>query len=246
MAHKNCGSILVLSAVVILSLSNDSSATCSTRPTLKLYSGYSSYGQGHLQEAVKACQSLLNQKGNYGLTVDGYFGSNTDSAVRKYQGSRGLVVDGIVGSQTWASLCGSTTTGSTSSLQNPYGEMSKGSVVKWNPIMQFVVQKLNEKFPSMFSCSTYIGSSSSDHPGNGADCFPGRAGVAASGQDLTDGNAARDWLKANAVQLKVCYVIWQNYIWHRLGGTSYQGKSGVTYGHYDHIHISVDSPNNSC
>lgn len=77
---------------------------CSSRPTLRLYSGYASKGQSHLQPAVRTLQSLLNSRG-FSLTVDGYFGLNTEAAVVSWQRSAGLTVDGIVGKNTWSSLC---------------------------------------------------------------------------------------------------------------------------------------------
>lgn len=82
---------------------------CSSRPTLRLYSGYASHGQAHLQPAVRTLQSLLNGRG-YSLAVDGYFGPGTEGVVRSWQARSGLVVDGIVGQNTWASLCDSATT----------------------------------------------------------------------------------------------------------------------------------------
>lgn len=46
---------------------------------------------------VKRLQKFLNWYGNYGLSVDGQFGTNTYNAVRKYQKSERLTVDGIFG-----------------------------------------------------------------------------------------------------------------------------------------------------
>lgn len=59
-------------------------------------------------ESVKYLQRRLNDYG-YRLTVDGFFGSKTEAAVRNYQ-ERGndhdasILVDGIVGPQTWQAL----------------------------------------------------------------------------------------------------------------------------------------------
>ena len=58
--------------------------------------------------AVKAMQILLAGNdckcGSYG--ADGDFGSDTDSALRKYQKKKNLQVDGICGPATWAALLG--------------------------------------------------------------------------------------------------------------------------------------------
>ncbi|MEU9446285.1 peptidoglycan-binding protein [Streptomyces sp. NPDC048304] len=59
--------------------------------------------QGSTGQAVSAVQSQLNAHGA-GLTVDGAFGSATDSAVRSFQSAHGLSVDGIVGPDTWQAL----------------------------------------------------------------------------------------------------------------------------------------------
>ena len=62
--------------------------------------------QGSSGDAVRAAQVELNKFG-YGLSVDGSFGSGTDSAARAFQSAHGLGVDGQVGPQTWQMLVGS-------------------------------------------------------------------------------------------------------------------------------------------
>lgn len=51
--------------------------------------------------AVKKLQTAL------GITADGMFGNNTETAVKAFQRANGLAVDGIVGAKTWAALSGS-------------------------------------------------------------------------------------------------------------------------------------------
>ena len=67
--------------------------------------------KGWTGEEVKRIQRALESKGysvgNSG--VDGDFGKDTDSAVRKFQSDRGLEVDGIVGPMTQTALYNSST-----------------------------------------------------------------------------------------------------------------------------------------
>jgi hypothetical protein len=60
--------------------------------------------QGASGNAVVALQVQLNVQSNAGLTLDGKFGTLTDTAVRDYQAANGLTVDGRVGPQTSAAL----------------------------------------------------------------------------------------------------------------------------------------------
>lgn len=56
--------------------------------------------KGSRGEAVKTLQTKL------GITADGIFGANTETAVKNFQREKGLVIDGIVGAKTWAALLG--------------------------------------------------------------------------------------------------------------------------------------------
>ena len=48
------------------------------------------------------------------LTIDGYFGPNTEAAVRNYQIEFGLTVDGLIGPRTWRALTAGFTCGTDS------------------------------------------------------------------------------------------------------------------------------------
>lgn len=55
-------------------------------------------------DSVRLLQTLLNEKELAGLKVDGVFGSNTETAVRRFQQRRNLAQDGVAGPNTWAAL----------------------------------------------------------------------------------------------------------------------------------------------
>lgn len=62
---------------------------------------------GDTGEAVRVLQQALSDSGRRGvrgITVDGVFGRQTETAVRNYQRARGLAVDGIAGQATRAAL----------------------------------------------------------------------------------------------------------------------------------------------
>lgn len=67
---------------------------------------YSQLGYGSSGSDVEKLQNYLNQVGNYGLDVDGVYGSKTQAAVKDYQTKNSLAVDGIAGDETWGSLSG--------------------------------------------------------------------------------------------------------------------------------------------
>ena len=59
--------------------------------------------KGMKSDSVKWLQYELNQAG-YKLTIDGDFGSGTESAVKQFQKANKLTVDGIVGGATRSML----------------------------------------------------------------------------------------------------------------------------------------------
>lgn len=62
-----------------------------------------SLNRSNVQKLLRFAQSYLNKTGA-SLTVDGQFGSATQSATIKFQTSKGLKADGIIGSATWSAL----------------------------------------------------------------------------------------------------------------------------------------------
>ncbi len=70
------------------------------KPTSTLYMGK----VGMKKDEVKWLQYMLNEKGDYGLSIDGKIGNFTDSAIKNYQRNARLVVDGKVGTKTITSL----------------------------------------------------------------------------------------------------------------------------------------------
>ncbi len=73
-----------------------------SHPTLRLYDGYD-HTSPDLQGEVKELQSTLSRKG-FDVKADGYFGLETEAAVKRFQERVGLDDDGIVGPFTWAAL----------------------------------------------------------------------------------------------------------------------------------------------
>jgi len=61
--------------------------------------------QGSNGEITRCLQMLLNNHG-YNLSTDGQFGSNTYTAVMRFQADNGLKQDGVVGAITWSKLLG--------------------------------------------------------------------------------------------------------------------------------------------
>jgi peptidoglycan hydrolase-like protein with peptidoglycan-binding domain len=59
--------------------------------------------KGSTGSDVSLCQTCLNDHG-YPCSVDGIFGSGTETQVKAFQSANGLVADGVVGTNTWNAL----------------------------------------------------------------------------------------------------------------------------------------------
>ena len=71
-------------------------------PVLRLNDGFD-HTSPALNDEVKLLQTELNKDG-YSLEPDGFFGADTESAVKRFQREHGLNDDGIVGPITWSAL----------------------------------------------------------------------------------------------------------------------------------------------
>ncbi|HKM32150.1 MAG TPA: spore cortex-lytic enzyme [Oscillospiraceae bacterium] len=59
---------------------------------------------GSRGKEVEAIQKTLKEYGLFNTSVTGYYGTQTEAAVRRFQKARGLTVDGIAGPQTLKAL----------------------------------------------------------------------------------------------------------------------------------------------
>jgi peptidoglycan hydrolase-like protein with peptidoglycan-binding domain len=85
------------------------------------------------QEVVEL-QKLINAAGLSKIAVDGVFGAETDSAVRKFQNAAKLRVDGIAGAATVAALKASGKSSTAPMMaRSSELELSKASATKVDP-----------------------------------------------------------------------------------------------------------------
>lgn len=122
----------------------------------------------------------------------------------------------------------------------------------WTPYATRVVAEVRHRWPSV-SCGGQADGTETGHipgsdhyTGNAADCTAGRYGVRATGTAKATNDALAAWVIANADRLHIAYVIWYARI-NNLDGHGWQpycdqldpSCTGITYGHFDHVHISM-------
>jgi peptidoglycan hydrolase-like protein with peptidoglycan-binding domain len=66
--------------------------------------GQTTISLGDTGDAVRRLERALRRTPDLGLSVDGVFGAQLETAVKEFQQGAGLKVDGIVGPLTWAAL----------------------------------------------------------------------------------------------------------------------------------------------
>lgn len=99
---------LFLGTIMMYSCSNDNilnSPDEANQPSMQKIESVSwpIVKKGDINIEVKAVQYLLKHRG-YSITVDGNFGTGTETTVKSFQTANGLTADGIVGSATWQKL----------------------------------------------------------------------------------------------------------------------------------------------
>lgn len=94
-------------------------ASPTSRPTATPQPTASSLKVGSTGDAVKKMQSRLKELGYYTGSVDGNFGSNTESAVKDFQRSHGLSTDGKAGRDTMNKMNSSSAKKKTTATPTP-------------------------------------------------------------------------------------------------------------------------------
>lgn len=94
---------------------------------------------------------------------------------------------------------------------------------------------------------SYQSSTSNHNTGNALDCTISNAiGQYPNASQKAQGWRLANWVRQYANRLDVRYVIWDGKIWSVAraseGWRTYTAGSGVTGGHYDHVHVSMQNP----
>lgn len=104
--------------------------------------------RGNRGSAVRSLQQKLKQVGAFNGPITGFFGPQTEAAVRQFQRSQGLPVDGIAGPRTLNVLNAATT-----SFQ-PFSQGAKGERVREMQFRLLLLGHLNGSVTSNFDNTT--------------------------------------------------------------------------------------------
>lgn len=104
--------------------------------------------RGNRSSAVRSLQQKLKQVGVFNGPVTGFFGPQTEAAVRRFQRSRGLPIDGIAGPRTLNALNAATTT------FQPFSQGAKGERVREMQFRLLLLGHLNGSITSTFDNTT--------------------------------------------------------------------------------------------
>ncbi|USX48986.1 peptidase inhibitor family I36 protein [Lentzea sp. HUAS12] len=133
---------------------------------------------------------------------------------------------------------------------NPYPEATAkapNATKRTQFIDDQIASKTGEKQCWVGDYRSYESATSNHNTGNALDCTISNAiGTYPTESQKAQGWKLAYWLQKYASKLDVRYVIWQGKIWSVAraseGWRTYTAGSGVTGGHYDHVHVSVQNP----
>jgi hypothetical protein len=90
-----------------------------------------------LGDEVKVLQTILKQDG-FAVDVDGVFGPETESAVKRFQAEHGVADDGVVGPGTWAALTGTAPPADPAAvLVTTYAPNNVSLLAQWNEATKY-------------------------------------------------------------------------------------------------------------
>lgn len=113
------------------------------------------------------------------------------------------------------------------------------------PTMQSVLDAIVARFGRGHGIGCFRdGYDAQDHgKGKACDFMVSTGGNPPTEEMRAHGQAMADWLVANAADLGVQYVIWEQRIWNislaSQGWRPMSDRGGITANHYDHVHVSV-------
>jgi hypothetical protein len=105
-------------------------------PVLRLFDGSDSTSP-ELSGEVKELQTLLKADG-FSLDVDGVFGPDTESAVKRFQTEHGLADDGVVGPLTWSVLEGTEAPDVSKVLLTTFSPTDPSLLAQWNESTKYM------------------------------------------------------------------------------------------------------------